>query len=236
MLRFVPPAITENTLLEFGSAPKLRPLDNIRLVDARAIKGISGVRICTPPQTISSSSAATTHSISLGFGVHRPHATLPGPSVHAPTLSPCRFRPPHTFMRTLRLWPSSPGPCTSRRERGEPAQVFPPAALLLRAPCYSLHVVAFILALFMIVHHTVMLRTLHPPAHGLYYLSSRRAICTRNNTTSEDRYYVGVLNKDESFETEVMLVAPPLDTYPLEKSEAVVVEPNSDENDGNTDM
>ncbi|KAJ7238024.1 hypothetical protein C8J57DRAFT_1727774, partial [Mycena rebaudengoi] len=64
-----------------------------------------------------------THSISLsfiqalGFGVHRPHATLPGPSVRAPTLSPCRFRLPHTFMRTLRLWPSSLGPCTSRRHR-----------------------------------------------------------------------------------------------------------------------
>ncbi|KAJ7207725.1 hypothetical protein C8J57DRAFT_1484554 [Mycena rebaudengoi] len=176
----------------------------------------------------------------LGFGVHRPHATLPGPSVRAPTLSPCRFRPPHTFMRTLRLWPSSPGPRTSRRERGEPAQAFHPAALLPRAPCCSLRVVAFILALFLIVHHTVMLRTLHPPVHGLYYLSSRRAICTRNNTTSEDRYYVGVPNKDESFETEVMLIAPPLDTYPLEKNEAaavaVAVERNSDENDGNTDM
>ncbi|KAJ7247837.1 hypothetical protein C8J57DRAFT_1475725 [Mycena rebaudengoi] len=120
------------------------------------------------------------------------------------------------------------------------AQVFPPAALLPRAPCCSLRVVAFILALFLIVHHTVMLWTLHPPAHGLSYLSSRRAICTRNNTASEDRYYVGVPNKDESFETEVMLIAPSLDTYPLEKSEAaavaVVMERNSDENDGNTDM
>ncbi|KAJ7265284.1 hypothetical protein C8J57DRAFT_1718460 [Mycena rebaudengoi] len=175
--------------------------------------------------TISSSSAATTHSIllsfiqALGFGVHRPHATLPGPS------------------------PSSLGPCTSRRHRRFLQRLYfrvHLAAHFVWSPSFSVRYLSESYSSFSDFSPHCYAADSASSCAWPYYLSSRFAICTHNNTTSEDRYYVGVPNKDESFETEVMLIAPPLNTYPLEKSEAaavaVVMERNSDENDGNTDM
>ncbi|KAJ7212428.1 hypothetical protein C8J57DRAFT_1483596 [Mycena rebaudengoi] len=88
---------------------------------------------------------------------------------------------------------------------GAPHGHYRPHATLLDLSPDPMHIAAS----FLIVHHTAWLRIRRPPAHGLCYLSSRRAVRTRNNTTSAHRYYIGV----SPFDAEVF-VAPLLYMYP----------------------